>query len=552
MLSWLKQQQLLKFLGCLLLVCAGFFSAVSIAATNQPVLKPDQAFNFMSFITPPKTVLLKWHIAKGYYLYRESISVTENAKPVKIKLPQGELKSAGAKDSELVFSGELKVEVPMTSITDRGELVVKYQGCSKEGFCYPPMKRTLAVDLVNQVIIQQVASKTSNSNILKSFLTSQNKVHEVLSNGHKGSLMLLFLGIGLLLAFTPCVLPMIPILMSIIVGHQQITTRKAFFLSLAYVLGVAIMYSMAGIFSAWMGSSLQVWLQKPIFALLGGLIFILLAMSLFDVFQINISRLWQHRIAEWSNKQKRGTYVGVFLMGVMSVLLVSPCVTAPLVGVLMYIAQTGDELLGFLALFAMGIGMGIPLMLVGMSAGKYLPRRGPWMEAVRKLFGFVLIVMAVWMVSRSGVFQPVTQHFLIQAEQTEPAKAKPFILIHDLNEFNRELASAAESSKPVMLDFYADWCESCVVMDKQVFNKDNVKKVLSPFTVLRIDLTSNSANDQEIMKLFGVMAPPTILFFDHKGQEVNSQRIVGELGASEFINRIDTFISAGCYTNLRC
>jgi thiol:disulfide interchange protein DsbD len=337
---------------------------------------------------------------------------------------------------------------------------------------------------------------------------------------------------------------MVPILVSIIAGHKErakATSRKNIFsLCFAYVLGIALTYALVGVLAAIFGSSIQVWVQKPLFILLGAAIFILLALSLFGLFDLYLFKGMQNAIANWTRHLKGGSYVGVFCMGVLSILLVSPCTTAPLIGVLLYIGQTGDILFGATTLFVMGIGMGMPLLLVGMSADKWLPRRGPWMEWVKKFFGVLMIGMALWMVTRIGVFS--SPHSLDQQ----------FTTITSLEDFDKSRNASAQSHRPIMLDFYADWCESCVSMEKKVFNNKAVVNALSPFTILRIDLTANTSIDEMMMKYFNVIAPPTVLFFDEQGKEVNSKRIVGEVDANEFIERIDTFITAGCSKNATC
>jgi thiol:disulfide interchange protein DsbD len=388
---------------------------------------------------------------------------------------------------------------------------------------------------------------------------------------------------------------MVPILASIILGQKQpVSMRRSLLLSSTYVLGSAMTYALAGVAAALMGSSLQAWLQQPwIIACVSG-IMALLALSLFGVYDLQLPRAFQNRIAAITQKQKGGTYLGVFVMGAVSVLIVSPCVTAPLAGVLMYIAQTGNVVLGAGALFAMGIGMGVPLILLGISAGRWLPRRGAWMGVLQKSVGVMMLVLAVWLLSRVVAMRVIVQMCgllliatalywaalraghkikylgigamgaLLIVMASVPAvsgmfvnaapitKSQPFVIVRNLQELDRQLTTAKTLNKPVLLDFYADWCESCVAMDKNVFTVPYVMQSLNPFILLRADLSANTAEEEALLKNYGVIAPPTILFFNNQGKEVNSQRIVGELSAQEFLTRIHTFITASCDKNITC
>jgi thiol:disulfide interchange protein DsbD len=370
-------------------------SSSSYAVNATAFLPAEQAFVFSTRLERPDLLLAEWHIAPGYYLYSKRLHITVNPEgTADIAYPQGDFKYAEELGRYEVFSGNLSIPIQFKKNASMVNLSIAYQGCSEDGFCYPPIHKNIRLDLTSGNVSQQ-----SNSE-LPTLLTNQQEVQNALQSQHIGVLLLLFVGLGLLLAFTPCVLPMIPILTSIIVGQKNSSTKKAFLLSFIYVMGMAITYSVAGILVASLGNSLQIWLQNPwVIGVTSGL-FLLLALSLFGLYDITLPRHWHHRVSSVSNKQKSGTYVGVFCMGVLSTLIVSPCVTAPLVGVLMYIAQTGDHILGASALFALGIGMGIPLMLIGLSAGKWLPKSGPWMEAVKKVFGLLMLGMAIWMLSR--------------------------------------------------------------------------------------------------------------------------------------------------------
>ena len=557
-------------------------------------LPENQAFAFHLSVTKSNQAMAEWEIAPGYYLYSKRVRITMDSalKPI-INYPQGELKYDAERGRFEAFSGSLLIPVLFSASDANVRMGVDYQGCSEDGFCYPPTHREFNLNLINRTVTEDVsvAPITSTGTSLQTLLTDQNSVRSLLDAKHLGVVLLVFAMLGLLLAFTPCVLPMIPILMGIIVGHKEsVSTKKAFFLSGSYVLGSAITYALAGLLVASLGSTLQVWLQKPWIIAATSALFVLLALSLFGVYELQLPRALQNSLSRFSDSRKRGSYAGVFVMGMISTLIVSPCVTAPLVGVLMYIAQTGDRLLGASALFAMGIGMGLPLLFIGTSAGKWLPKSGAWMDAVKKIFGILMLGMAIWLISRvispmlvmvlwgilllaiaiflilylptvigrrklnrtigflvglsgmlvvvAGIGMPTQLSNWIGAVPAMVNHEKTFVVVHDISALQKQLLLAKQDKKPVILDFYADWCESCVVMDRKVFNLPTVKQQLKPYVLLRADLTENSANDQMLLTHYGVIAPPTVLFFDDKGKEINSQRIVGEVDANEFLTRL--------------
>lgn len=572
--------------------------AVSHVFANATPLPIDQAFISRVVFNSPESISAEFTIAPGYYLYSERLRLTFDP-PIStnIRYPQGETKYDAHRGKYSVYMGKLVIPVALTPHTQQLKMTLNYQGCSEHGFCYPPVEKSFAVDVENQQIIPIIKDVRANAEepaSLRMLLTDQNRIHAVLASEHMGMLLAIFLGLGILLAFTPCVLPMIPILTSIIVGQKEVAdTKKAFLLSAIYVLGSAMTYAAVGMLAALMGSSLQTYLEQPwIIALVSGL-FILLALSLFGVYDLHIPRRWQSNITALSRRQKGGTYAGVFIMGVVSSLIVSPCVTAPLVGVLMYIAKTGDLVLGASALFMLGIGMGIPLIAIGTSAGKLMPRRGPWMVMVQRLFGVLMVGMAIWLLSRihslavistfiAILFLTAAIYFLIYKKNykiglavgltsitiilggvTVPALLSSntiakntltptFVVIRSTEELQKQLLIAQSVNKPVLLDFYADWCSSCVAMDKDVFDIPAVKKALTQFVLIRADLSANNAADELLLKNYSVVAPPTVLFFNNHGQEVDTRRIVGEIDASEFLNRLNTFFTASCDTRIPC
>lgn len=574
------------------------FSSSIFAAQNKTPLSSDRAFDFSMTLPAPQEIMLTWHIAPHYYLYRDRVNVTFSPIiPATVHFPKGIIKQDVDRGAYEVYTGNLSIPITLNTYEKTVQMRVSYQGCSAQGFCYPPINKNISVNLSSfaaPFTLTHVSMAQTSWSVL---LTDQNKIRSLFTTQHLVVMLIIFMGIGLLLAFTPCVLPMVPILTAIILGQQvAISTKKAFLLSLTYVLGMAITYAFAGLVVVVLGNSIQVTLQKPLFILLGSGVFLLLALSLFGIYDLRLPRVWQNKFNRWSNKHKGGTYLGVFCMGILSTLIVSPCVTAPLVGVLLYVAQTGDKIIGASSLFMMGIGMGIPLLLIGSSAGRFLPKTGPWMEAIKKLMGIVMLAIAVWMLSRIvspnvtailvGIICLIVALFfsmylpqlmgwkrlnrsvgslagalgllLIAGAILHPGRIpeqnlrNPFIVVRDIQDLHKQLAIAQARQKPVLLDFYADWCESCVIMDKNVFSKSEVVQALNHFVLLRADLSENTSNDEALLKNFNVIAPPTVLLFDRGGQEVNSQRIVGEINKQEFLNRLTTFIAANCDKKMHC
>lgn len=583
-----------KFVLFTLLIWAWVFSTSSFASlTSKSPLPSDQAFQFSVAVKNPNELRAEWHITPGYYLYAKRMHIAFTPKTVAdFHFPYGEMKRENIHKPLEIYTGTLSIPITLHTKDQKLQLSVDYQGCSKEGFCYPPAHKNIMLNLADHSFTQN-NNTSQQDRSFQSLLTDHDSVRALFQSQHPAVLLLVFVGLGLLLAFTPCVLPMIPILTGIILGQKNgVGTWKAFLLSLTYVLSMAITYAIAGLAAASLGSSLQIWLQNPwVIGFISGL-FILLGLSLFGFYDLRISPRWHNRINSWSNRHEGGSYAGVFFMGVLSTLVVSPCVTAPLAGVLIYIGQTGNLFFGASALFAMGMGMGIPLVLVGVSAGKFLPKSGAWMKAVKEIFGILMLAMAIWMLSRVvshtvvmmlwailltgaaiflGFYLPLyLPGHIVWRKLTrslgmivgvfgiivmlggagvstllKAASTNQFVVVHNLGDLNKQLLLAKEEHHPVMLDFYADWCESCVSMDHHVFNRSNVQKALGDFVLLRADLSANLPSDVEILKHFDVIAPPTMLFFNHDGREVNSHRIIGELNAKEFLGRLNLFMEEG-------
>ena len=584
-------QHKIKIIVALFLVLTGWMWQSSFASANLSMPLPmDKAFAYaVSF--QDKTIFVNFRIVQGYYLYTNKLRITLSPQHVaKVHYPQGLFRYDATRGRFEAYSGFLSIPISFKTNLQAIQMKMTYQGCSQSGFCYPPTQVIMGVDPITKKVTMINDDKQTLS---LSFLTDQYRIQSLLETSHFVIALFIFLGIGLLLSFTPCVLPMIPILVGIIVGHKhKIKTSRAFILSLSYVLGSAVTYAIVGIIAASLGKSLQVWLQQPwIIALSSGL-FVLLALSLFGLYDLRLKASWQTTIVKLSHRQKSGHVIGVFVMGILSTLIVSPCVTAPLVGVLMYIAQTGDRLFGASTLFVMGIGMGIPLLFIGTSVGKWTPKGGVFGDLVKKVLGILMLGMAIWLLSRIfphmiimllwgllligvaiyfGVYLPkfmlqprlgkvlgfllgFSGILLIFAEVSSSSylhtalpnskhnmvnQEQSFIIIHNLDEFKQQLGIAKEKQQIVLLDFYADWCASCVTMDQQVFAHPNVQHVLSSYRLLRIDLSNQNEQDEKLLKYFNVIAPPTIIFFDVSGSEVSNKRIVGEVNANEFLERLN-------------
>ena len=559
---------------------------VSTFAANNP-LPAEQAFIFSVRFDRHHEVRAEWKITSGYYLYTKKTHFSFQPKVVAdIKFPQGDYQYDKERGRYEAFSGHLSIPIVLKTNMQQVQMHVDYQGCSQDGFCYPPIRQSMILNMADQSITKINDSSATPPTSLTTLLMNQSEVSALLRYQQLSITLLMFVGLGLLLTLTPCVWPMVPILTTIIVGQrEQLNTKKAFLLSLAYVLGAALIYALAGLAAASLGHSVQMWLQQPWIIATTSILFVLLALSLFGYYDLQLPRRWQHRIASWNRMQHGKSYSGAFFMGAISTLIISPCVTAPLVGVLMYIAETGDKVLGASALFAMGIGMGIPLLMIGVSAGKWLPKSGLWMEMIKNFFGILMLGMAIWLFSRitSQTVTILLSSFLLigvllylislynklwfrclgllascsvlivmltgistrdignewlQSYFNHRAAPPPFVLVRNTAEFNKQLAFAKIARKPIILDFYADWCESCVTMDKHIFHRAAIKKSLADYVLLRVDLSNNTVQDEALLKYFNVIAPPTVLFFNKNGKELISQRIVGEVSAKEFLRRV--------------
>src|SRR3990167_1795184 len=550
-------------------------------AFNKPV-PLEQAFQVTAGMGENNTVLFHWEIDPSSYLYRDRITF-KIISPSSVSIQAVDFPSSQLVNSPVFGKYEAYTNlltIPVTLAGTKGKDVkidLTYQGCSMAGVCYPPVEHVVTVNFTKGFV--RIDTEDSR----------QSKIADLLAEQSLWLIILTFIGFGLLLAFTPCVLPMIPILFGIIVGHgKQINPKKAFLLSLVYVLAMSITYAVAGIIVALIGGNIQAALQTPWVIILFSLLFIALSLSLFGLYELQLPEKLRNKLMNVSSHQGGGSYLGVAAMGVLATLVVSPCVTPPLIGVLVFIANTGNVWLGGSALFALGIGMGIPLLIIGCLGGKYLPKSGPWMEGVKKLFGFMMILIAIYLLSRilpgaltllllgalfiivavylGELWQLKSDKLLIHLRRaialvlliygvlliiggakgnTNPFQplmsnqatndtGLQFIYVNNVTQLDNVLANA--KGKPVMLDFYAKWCMACKEMDATTFQNLQVQKTLSNFVLLRADVTDNSVDDKALAQQYGVVAPPSFVFFDKTGNWLPDQRIVGSMDAKDFNN----------------
>ncbi len=489
-----------------------------------------------------------------------------------------------------IYRNELLLALPILG-KDPGETIlnVLYQGCSDKGFCYPPHKKAIKLTINTDLALESVSIESNNPKDIEEVQPQINPISQLFVTQNWLMIILSFYGFGLLLAFTPCVFPMIPVLSGIIIGHgHKITTRKAFLLSLSYVLSMSITYAGIGGVIASFGKNIQVLMQSPVTLGLFSLLFVFLALSMFGLYDLRLPLTWQNRLASVTRSHEGGHYLSAALMGSLSILILSPCVTPPLIGALGYIAQTGNIFLGMFSLFFLSLGMGSPLLLIGTSAGKFLPHAGQWMNGVKAFFGIILLGVAIYLISRI-LPQPVPMFFwatllifsglfagafiigcshlgrirqglglisltygiliLIGASQgsTNPlqplqvkheltSKIEPSEIIYNLEDAKKALLQARGT--PVILDFYADWCTSCKEIAKNILQNPKVLSLLNQFTFLKIDLSSNNTYSQDLLNYFNVVAPPTFLIFNPQGDELKQLRIVGEVRVSTFIQNL--------------
>ena len=499
-------------------------------------LSPDVAFKLDITPLDANNLSAKFKIEPGYYLYKERIKFViaagASAKIVNVELPQGDIKNDPNFGKQEVYHQDFSAKILLSAANSAVKVSARYQGCSEKGLCYAPQTKDFDIN-INVASPATNTSAASGPVVLASAENNNDETTVALKSGNLWLVIAGFFVAGLLLSFTPCVLPMIPILSSIIVGSQSRQTKPnklhAFSLSVAYVLGMALSYTLAGVAAGLSGSLISQSLQSPWILALTALLFVALAFSMFGFYELKLPSALENKILNVSQKLKGGEFLGVFIMGVISALIVSPCVAAPLAGALVYIGQTQNVLLGGVGLFALAIGMGVPLLLIGASAGSILPKAGGWMTIVRNLFGVLMLAMAayiVWPILPNTITQPVNKVLGL-----DTASHLPFNRIKSVSEL--DLAIKNSNGKTIMLDFYADWCTSCKEMEKVTFTDARVKTALKDVLLLQADVTENTADDQALLKRFNLFGPPGIIFFDSNGNEIKT-RVIGYKNAEDF------------------
>ena len=591
---------MMKKLFIFLVCCLTAMAAQADLFNNKTKFLPvDQAFQ-LDVQRSDAGVSMQWQIAENYYLYQDKLAFSLNGKPVE-NAPQFLSSAEQYEDPYFglvtIFKHDLNLTLPLKDPQPQDLLEVTYQGCAK-GFCYPPETKQFQIgDLSSNISAnhemqnsveethQPSQSAVENANV---FSSQQNQLAESLSQSKYAMLWFFVLGIGL--AFTPCVLPMLPLLSAIVIGGRKEETSnwRALALSFVYVQGMALTYTLLGLVVVLIGLPFQIALQSP-YVLIGlSIVFVLLALSMFGLFTLQLPSSLQTKLTQFSQQQKSGAFFGVFVMGAIAGLVASPCTSAPLSGALLYVAQSGDFVIGALTLYLLALGMGLPLILITVFGNKILPKSGAWMENVKTAFGFVMLALPIFLISRIipsvweprlwallgvsffiwlatqmrsngiGLFfrilffvaamvsaQPL-QHWVWQdnAATSQAANAqsaiKNSLVFQQISTYDELQAVLKQHpNKMAMLDLYADWCVACKEFEHKTFADPQVQTALSDVLLLRVDMTNNSESNRTLMKALAVTGLPTIIFFNQQGEEIQAQRITGFLPAEAFIETLN-------------
>ncbi len=558
-------------------------SGLSNLFGQQPQFLPEQQAFIFSFEQKNELVIARWQISDGYYLYKDKFKLSSNnGKISDITFPKGVMHDDDYYGPQEVFYRQVEITFKVSPNTMQHDITLNYQGCADAGLCYPPNSKVLFYD---PKFVQHTAIDSTTPSTNDDYQSEQDHLAGLLQADSLAWTLLLFFGLGIGLAFTPCVFPMYPILSGIIVGAgNKLSTKHAFALSFIYVQGMALTYSALGLVVASLGLQFQALFQHPV--VLGSLaiLFTVFALSMFGLFNLQLPSKWQEKLNGLANKQQGGRYSSVFIMGMISGLVASPCTTAPLSGALIYVAQTGDLFLGGITLYVLSLGMGVPLLLMGMSGGKLLPKAGAWMEVIKGIFGFMLLSVVIVLLERFVdalwanlawaalviMFAAYLSHHnnLTKSSGAKSARhtlltvlivvatlfaAKPwlssnvtsesvnseessisFIQIKGLAQLNEQLALAKTDGVPVMLDFYADWCIACKEFEHQTFGDPMIKPILQKMRLIQADVTANDALDIALQEHYSILGLPSILLFNSQGQELRAIRVVGFQKPAQF------------------
>ena len=573
------------------------FVADNASQAADEILDPEIAFQFFPVAYADKQLEISWIIEPGYYLYRDKLTFSSEDADVSLgefNMPVGKSKDDPVFGQVQVYYSGNKVIIPIDSRLKEIPLTINFQGCKEDAVCYPPISKVYSVSVESFSSLGGTLASNNNLTEMVQSISTQDEITHALTEQTLLFNILTFFGFGFLLALTPCVFPMIPILSGIIVGQGNTITRiKAISLSSVYVIVMALTYSLLGILAALFSINLQATSQDPVVLSVFSLIFVLLAMSMFGFYQLQLPASWQSKLMY--NESQSGTLKSAAVMGALSALIVGPCIAPPLAGALLYISQTGDALLGGLALFAMGLGSGVPLLAVGVSSGELLPRAGPWMESIKEVFGVIMLGVAIWFMERvlpasvvlilwallfvtTAIFMgaldkldashtawlrvrkglaivllvygsvlivgstigngTLLRPIQLQALQQGTTSSLQFEYVSSIDGLNAALAQASFDGQYVMLDYYADWCLVCNELEHDTFPDASVQQALTSFKLLKIDVTQNTEADKQLLKSHQLFGPPAILFYNKQGKEIISHRLIGFVNAKEFLLHI--------------
>jgi thioredoxin:protein disulfide reductase len=594
--------RILGFVTLLLRLVAAVTSVS--AATPMPA---DQAFQLRAELDEEEGVALTWSIAPGYYLYRDKIVVTLDGQRVRIATDKGEPKDDPNFGMTEVYHTSTTATVPAELLPETGRIIVTYQGCGENTICYPPIAKT--VDLATLLIADArgggaapnstgAADDDSESGLSTWTPKADVGTEASMLGGSMLTTVLAFFGFGLLLSFTPCVFPMIPILSGMLArADSRLSVTRSFALSASYVVAMAMAYGTLGIFVAWSGENLQALLQTPTAVLAMSALFVALALSMFGLYELQLPQAWTARLAATAGN--KGSIGGAALLGFGSALIVGPCVTPPLAAALVFVAQTGEVARGSLALFALGLGMGLPLIAFGVLGARVLPRSGAWLSRVKHVFGFIFVGLAIWMASRVipvaltatawgavfiaiglyfdvprlfeeprwrsaslaragagvlallygcvlvigaalsdyGPLQPLVSIGMV-ASSADTSATDGFQVISNEADLDRAIDLGRQQGRGIMVDFSADWCTECRLMERNIFARDEVRQQLRGWLLIRADLTHYDLSSKSLMQRFAVVGPPTVVFLNPDGSEIKDARVVGDVGLDNFLNKV--------------